>query len=146
MRCGIVRRHSCEHPGRPQILLHRQVRKDLAALRHVSDADPGALFGAALQQIDSVESDAAGSRRQQAHDAFEQRRLAHAIAAHQAHERAGGHGKIDIPQGVAAAVELIEAFDRQHASRSEINFDDARIILHLIHVAFGDARVLRAAR
>ncbi len=55
------------------------------------------------------------ARRQQAHDAFEQRGLAHAVAAHQAHARARGDGKIDIPQGVAAAVELIEGFDRQHA-------------------------------
>ena len=55
------------------------------------------------------------ARLQQAHDAFQQRGLAHAVAAHQAHERAGRDDKIHIPQGVAAAVELIEALDRQHA-------------------------------
>ena len=91
------------------------MRKNLASLRHVSDAEPGPLLGGALEQIDSLEGDAAGGRRQQTHDAFEERRLAHAVAAHQAHARAGGDGKIHVPQGVAAAVELIEGFDCQHA-------------------------------
>ena len=98
-----------------QIFLHRQMRKNFASLRHVADAEPGALLGGALEQIASVEGDAAGARRLQAHDAFQQRGLAHAVAAHQAHARTGGHGKIHIPQRVAAAVELVEGFDRQHA-------------------------------
>ncbi len=98
-----------------QVFLDRQLRKNLAPLRHVADAEPRALLGRQLEQIGAVERDAAGRRRQQAHDALEQRGLAHAVAAHQARARARGHGEIDIPQRVAAAVELIEAFDRQHA-------------------------------
>ncbi len=83
-----------------------------------------------------VEHDLAGCRRQQAHDALEQRRLAHAVAAHQARARAASDVEIDVPQGVAAAVELIQRLDLQHAHAPEIHFDDARIVLHLIHVAF----------
>ena len=65
------------------------------------------LLGWALDQIDPVECDATGGRRLQTHDAFEERRLAHAVAAHQAHARTGGDAKIHIPQRVATAVELV---------------------------------------
>ena len=98
-----------------QVFLYRQLRKNFTPLWHVPDTDPGPLLGGTLEQIESFKSDAARSSRQQPHDAFQERRLPHAVAAHQAHERASRHGKIDIPQCVATAVKLIEGFDRQQA-------------------------------
>ena len=62
MRGGIALRAILAH-AQPdaQIFFHREMRKNLAALRHISDADPGALFGGALEQIDAIEGDAARS-------------------------------------------------------------------------------------
>ena len=76
--------------------------------------------------------------RLQAHDAFEQRCLAHAVAAHQAHARTGGNSQIHVPQSVAAAVKLVEGFNCPACSHSKIDFDDAGVLLHLIHVTFRD--------
>ena len=64
---------------------------------HPSEANYVALLGGAFEQIVPVEYDTAGSCRLQTHDAFEERRLAHAVAAHQAHARTGGDVKIHIP-------------------------------------------------
>ncbi len=55
-----------------------------------------------------------------------------------------GTVEIHIPQGVAAAVKLIEGLDRQHGSHSQIDFDHARIVLHFVHIALGDHAALRA--
>ena len=46
MRSGIVRVPILAYAqADPQIFLDRQMREDLAALRHVTDSKPGALFG-----------------------------------------------------------------------------------------------------
>jgi len=94
-----------------QILLDGQLRKDVASLRHVADAEPRAALGRTADEIDACELDPAGGRRQQPHDALQERRLAHAVATHQARPRSRRDDEIDIPQRVAAAVRLIEMAD-----------------------------------
>ena len=97
-----------------QVLLHRQLREDLASLRHVADAEPCARFGRHLRQLDAIERDRARVRREQPHDALQQGGLAHAVAPHQARPRARGDVQPDVPEDVAAAVLLVEPLDRQH--------------------------------
>src|SRR6202040_168811 len=84
-------------------------------LGHVADAEACATLGRELAQIGPGELDHAGRRRQQPHDALEQRGLPHAVAAHETGARSGGHGAIDIPERMAAAVGLVEAGDRERA-------------------------------
>ena len=116
MRAGIAFSAVLAHSqADAQVFLDREMRKNLAPLRNISDADTRAFLGAAFQEVSALESDAARGRRKQPHDAFQQRGLAHAVAAHQAHARARRHRQVHIPQGVAATVELIECLDRQHA-------------------------------
>jgi predicted nucleic acid-binding Zn ribbon protein len=92
-----------------QVFLDRQQRKDLAALRHIADAERRAPFRRQPMQSPSPSKRSAGADRQQAHDAFQQRGLADAVAAHQAgHEPSGPPGEIEIPQGMALAVILVE--------------------------------------
>ena len=63
-----------------QVLLDRQAREDLAALRHVADAAAARAGAASARDVLAVEHDAPRADRQQAHQALEQRRLAHAVA------------------------------------------------------------------
>src|SRR5215469_1417405 len=53
--------------GYTQVFFDRQMCKDLAPLGYVSDTDPGSFLGRTLEQIDSVEGNAAGRHRQQPH-------------------------------------------------------------------------------
>src|SRR5690606_3233335 len=91
-----------------QILLYRQLREDLAPLRHIANAERGpALRRDSLQRL-TVEHQLARSQRQQSHDAFEQRGLAHAVATHETSASASRYRQVDVPQNVTSAVELIE--------------------------------------
>ena len=98
-----------------QILFDGELRKDLAALRHVADAETRARFGRLRAKIAAVEPDFTRRRRQQSHDAFEQRGLAHSVAAHQAGAGSRRHVEVDVPQRVAAAVKLVERGDAEQA-------------------------------
>ena len=93
-----------------QVLLDGQLREDFAPLGHVADAEPRAALRREPAQIGPGERDLAGGRRQQSHDALQQRGLAHAVAAHEAGARSLRHHQVDVPQGVAAAVGLVEGF------------------------------------
>src|SRR5215467_12389950 len=97
------------------------MRKNLASVRNISDPESGSLFGGLFEQVGVVESEAGGSGRQQSHDASEERRFAHAVAAHQACARAGRYRKVDVPQRVTATIKLVKSLDLQHASRSKVN-------------------------
>src|SRR5690606_16517502 len=97
-----------------QSLLDRELREDLAPLRHVADADICAPFRRKCMQIMPLIADLPGCDRQQAHDALEQGRLAHSVSSHQARSGTLGHAHVHVPEDVAAAVELIEVLDVQH--------------------------------
>ena len=82
-----------------KILLDGEVRKDIAALRHVADAAAGA--GVRWQLVDAlaVEDDRAGADGEHAGDGFQRGGLAHAVAAHECNDLAGvnfkGHAAQD---------------------------------------------------
>jgi hypothetical protein len=90
-----------------QVLLHRQPREDLAALRHEADAGAGALVRRGALDRASVELDAAGLDRHQAHQRLEQSRLAHAVAPQDDGDLAGLRLQAHVAQDVRAAVVLL---------------------------------------
>jgi len=102
-----------------EVLLHRQVGKDLAALGHQRQAHARDAVG--RQPVDALaeESDGTCRRRRQAHDRAYRRRLAHAVAAEQARRFAGADCQVEAEQHLAVAVARLEAGDfeqRRHAS------------------------------
>ena len=97
-----------------QVVLHRQAREDFAPLRHEADAGARAFVGRAALDALAVELDVAALDRHQAHQAFEQRRLAHAVAAQQHGDLAGARLETDIAQDVRAAVVLLNVLDGEH--------------------------------
>src|SRR5579859_1348267 len=92
----------------PQIFLNCQMRKYLPTLRHIPDPDSSPRFGGILAQIGTLKSDAARGCRQQPHNALEERCFTHTVTAHEAHQGACRYSKINIPQRVTAAIELIQ--------------------------------------
>src|SRR6266540_1076952 len=128
----LERREQIEHPLRDlargraapaeppdaQVLLHRQRREDLAALRHEPNPGPRARLGRLAGEVRAVELDLARRRGQEAHDHLEQRGLADAVAAHQTDAAFRGHREVDVPQRVAAAVELVHLVGREHRDSS----------------------------
>ena len=99
-----------------QVLVHRQPAEDLAALRHVAHALAHALVGRVLVERVAVERDAAGADGDHAHQALQQRGLAHAVAAQDHRHLAGLRLEADVAQDVRAAVVLVDAFDAEHLS------------------------------
>ena len=68
-------------PRQAQIFKRAQARKDAAALRHISDAEPAAFVRRPARHVHAVDNDLAAARRQQPHDGLHERGLAHAIVA-----------------------------------------------------------------
>ena len=97
-----------------QVLVHRQAAEDLAPLRHVAQPQAHALVAGELVQRLAVQRDAAGADGHHAHQALQQRGLAHAVAAQDHRHLALLRLEGDIAQDVRAAVVLVDAFDLQH--------------------------------
>ena len=116
-----------------QVLVDGEPRKDLAALRHVADAEAARAYGGSAAMFAFVEADVARAHRQQPHQALEQRRLADAVAAEQRRALAGGHLERHVAQDVAAAVVLVEVRDGKHGFMlaAQKDFDDLLVLLHL---------------
>ena len=130
-----------------QVLLDGQLRKDLAPLRHVADAEAGARSRPAARRrsvpSNVISPDVAGSRPMMH---FSSVVLPMPLRPIRQVREPCGTVEVDVPQRVAAAVRLVERLDRSAGSCAEIHLDDARIVLHLVHVAFGEHAALRAAR
>ena len=116
MRGGIGRAGRLGREAELEVLLHGEPRKDLPALRHVSQPEPGARVRRQPGDVRAVEADGAGARRQEPGDAFEERRLAHAVAAEDGGDGAGRRFERDVAQRMAAAVVLVERVDGEHFS------------------------------
>src|SRR5262245_20354359 len=72
-----------------QILLHRELGKDLAAFRDAGDAGCDHLMGWKPRDVAAVEYDAPGAWRRQSEDRANGRGLAGAVRAKQAGDAAG---------------------------------------------------------
>ena len=89
---GVVRfgtAAAVDHEADLQVFRHREVGKDVAALRNVADAEAGTDVGRQPVDPPAGEGDCAGPDRQKADDGLQGSRLAHAIASHQGDDFAG---------------------------------------------------------
>ena len=108
IRAGTLRAARFRRQAHEQVLLHRQARKDLAALRHVADAEARPLVGRERCDVPPSKVMLPERTGTQADQALEQRGLADAVAPE--HGRAGALGNLEahVAQDVAAAVVLVE--------------------------------------
>src|SRR5207245_6043472 len=88
----------------PQILLDREMGKDLTPLGHVADSRSRPPIGRPGGDVGPVERHAPAARRQEPDRGFEQRGLAHAVASHEADELTGTHVEVDAPEDPRPAV------------------------------------------
>ncbi len=95
--------------GDLQVFLHAQRREDAAPLRHVGDAALGNGARARAGDVAAVEQDSPGPGPHEAHERADERRLAHAVAAHQTDRFAGQDAEGEPAQDMALAVERVEA-------------------------------------
>jgi hypothetical protein len=103
------------HPHRQQdVLLDRELGHQAAVFRHVSDAERGAAVRRQRGEVVAVEHDPPRLRRQVAHHASHQRRLARAVAADQADHGAVGHREAQAAQRLHVLDAHLERFDLQH--------------------------------
>src|SRR6185503_4448566 len=97
-----------------QVLLHGEVREDLAALGDVPDPAGDPLFRAPAAQVRPVEGDPSRADRQEPHDGFEEGRLAYPVTSHEADHAARGDLEGDVPEHLALPVEGVEAPHLKH--------------------------------
>src|SRR5437667_9882156 len=102
--------------GRHEVLVHREVRKDLAALRH--EADPDLRDAVGRQPVDrpAQETDLAGLQPYDPHDGAHGGRLAHAVPAEERHHLARLDLEAHAEEHLAHAVRRLDRLDREHQS------------------------------
>src|ERR1043166_4917277 len=109
-RLGAIRAHL-------EVLEHGERREDLAAFRHVRDAEAGARVRRQSADVLAAILDAAGLERHAATDRLHQRRLAGAVRSYDRHELALGDVERDAGHGVESAVRDADLRQLQHGSR-----------------------------
>src|SRR5215831_11122505 len=109
-------------PGR-QILQNREAWKDLAALRHQRQTGARTLVRRKVVEEPILPADAAGADRLESADRPQETGLADAVPAENAGDLTLSRSQADPTQRVARAVIEVDAFDRQHHSAAEIDFD-----------------------
>ena len=80
-----------------QVFLNGQLRKDLASLGNVADAEARPERRRATRQLGVLKLETAGGNGQDAHDGLEQRGLADPVPAHQAGAGPGLDVEVNIP-------------------------------------------------
>src|SRR5438094_941350 len=124
------RRHGVERPqhrqvtarpasGHREILAHGEALEDPAALGHERDAVGGDRLRGAPGDGPAVDRHHAVSRRQQAHDDVQRRRLARAVAAEQAEQAALGEPQRHAVEHVAVAVERVDLAQHERVTRQD---------------------------
>ncbi len=103
-----------------QILQHRQLWEDLAALRHIADTCPRPDVRGGASEVSVLEQNSTAARAEQAHDALQERRLADAVAAHETHYLTRADFKVDVAQDLSLTVRHLQLFDAQHQFRDPL--------------------------
>src|SRR5438094_2048791 len=91
-------------------------------------------------EVPILPADMTGSDRIETEDRPQEAGLANAVATEDASHLAFFCGQADPAQRVAGAIIKIDRFDRQHCSAPEIDFDDTRMVLHMLDRAFRQHR------
>ena len=100
-----------------QVVFDGEAGKDFAALRHIANARSGALVGFGVGQVLACQAHTAALDGHQAHQAFEQRGFAHAVAAQQHCDLTLFSTEAHITQDVGAAIVLVDVLNGQHLQR-----------------------------
>ena len=100
--------------GGHQVLLDRERRKNLAALRHQPEARLRNAVGRQAAKRGPFECHVATAHRHQPHDGADCRGLAHAVAADERGHLAGPHRKAYFEQHLRRPVSGLQALDIQH--------------------------------
>src|SRR5690606_13067624 len=106
---------TADQPADLEVLLDRQLREDLAPLRHESDAGARPVVGGHVRDVATEKSDAACGRAELPHQAAHRRRLADAVAADQADDLALPDRKVDALQDRRVTVARAQALDLEYA-------------------------------
>ena len=95
-----------------QVFHHREQPEDAAVLRHIADAEAGELVRRQAGDGVAVEQHGAVARPNEAHDGFQRRAFADAVAAEEADHLAGTDMKRNAVQDVAFAVIGVHVLDQ----------------------------------
>src|SRR5712672_787987 len=125
-----------------EIFLHRQQRKNLAALRHETDAAPRPLIGPETRYVGAIERDRTAGDRILADHRAQQAGLADAVAAEHARHLTRFGRERDAAQRLRGSIVEIDIFDLQHPLPPQIHFDHPLIRRNLIDGSFGQHRAL----
>src|SRR4029453_3298336 len=99
---------------KPEVLVHREVRVDPAALGNEGDAGLGHLFWRAPPDRAAREAAVAPSRTHKPHHRMEGRALAGAVRADQADDLAAGDGQRQVANRGDTVVGELEAVELKH--------------------------------
>src|SRR5262249_58803467 len=97
-----------------EVLADGQPREDLASLRHVADPQARTLVRGTARDVAVAERNMAAARGQEPDDRLEQRGLAHAVPAHDAHHLALADRYRDVRENPALAVVDVDSVHGQH--------------------------------
>src|ERR1043166_1821888 len=90
--------------AQPEIFQNRQTRKNIAALRHVTEPASRAMIRRRPGQFGSAELDRAVIQLQQAGDGFKSRSFADPVAAHEANDLAGADAQVDFAEDARSII------------------------------------------
>jgi hypothetical protein len=107
-----------QHGTHPQVLAHREARKNLASLGDLADAEIAHKMARPAGDILAAEQDSPARRAQHAGDGADERGFAGAVGAHDGHDRPLLHGQRDTVERPGIAVAKIELHDPEHQNAS----------------------------
>src|SRR6185437_6692456 len=116
---------------------------DLAALRHLADAEIADAVRRPAGDLPTIEADRTAARPLHAEDGADERALAGAVGADDGDDLAFGDVERNAVERLRVAVEEVDVAQLEHLSRprrrvAEIAFEDLRIARHLLGCAFAD--------
>ena len=112
-RIAVVSGAARAQPAQPEVLLHAEVRKDAALLRHVGNPTLSDRVRGEAGQLEAVEGDVSAARRHDAHDAAKGGGLAGAVAADEGHHLAGLYGQRHALEDMRLAVVGVQVLNRE---------------------------------
>src|SRR5471032_138205 len=94
------------------VLLHTEIRKYHAALRHISESCGYAFVALEPGQVFLAQQDVAAAHGDHANKRFQKGRFPHAVAPHHGDGFASRQVEVEFMQYLALAVENVESLDR----------------------------------
>ena len=102
------------HKASLDVLLHRHGREDHAALRHIGEALGDTIVARQRTKLGAFHAHRAAFGGHDPHQRLHQRRLAHAVAAHDRNDLVGRHRHVEAVQHLALAVGDVKIRNSEH--------------------------------